>query len=251
MILIFVFLIGAIVGSFLNVCIYRLPRHESIVFPASHCPHCGKPIKFYDNIPLLSYVILRGKCRNCKQNISGRYPIIETISGLLAIAIVIKYGLTLHSLLLLLLVFSLIIVTFVDLDFQIIPDILSIPGIMAGIGASFFMPTISWIDSILGILAGGGFLFIIAVAYKWLTNRDGMGGGDIKLLAMVGAWLGWKAIPFILLISSFIGALIGSISLLLAKKSLRYKIPFGPFISIAAVIYLFFGPEIINWYINL
>jgi leader peptidase (prepilin peptidase) / N-methyltransferase len=251
MILIFVFLIGAIVGSFLNVCIYRLPRHESIVFPASHCPHCGKPIKFYDNIPLLSYVILRGKCRNCKQNISGRYPIIETISGLLAIAIVIKYGLTLHSLLLLLLVFSLIIVTFVDLDFQIIPDILSIPGIMAGIGASFFMPTISWIDSILGILAGGGFLFIIAVAYKWLTNRDGMGGGDIKLLAMVGAWLGWKAVPFILLISSFIGALIGSISLLLAKKSLRYKIPFGPFISIAAVIYLFFGPEIINWYINL
>ncbi len=251
MILIFVFLIGAIAGSFLNVCIYRLPRHESIVFPASHCPHCGEPIKFYDNIPLVSYVILRGKCRNCKQNISGRYPIIETISGLLAIAIVIKYGLTLHSLLLLLLVFSLIIVTFVDLDFQIIPDILSIPGIIAGIGASFFIPTISWIDSILGILAGGGFLFIIAVAYKWLTNRDGMGGGDIKLLAMVGAWLGWKAVPFILLISSFIGALIGSISLLLAKKSLRYKIPFGPFISIAAVIYLFFGPEIINWYINL
>jgi leader peptidase (prepilin peptidase) / N-methyltransferase len=251
MILIFVFLIGAIAGSFLNVCIYRLPRHESIVFPASHCPHCGEPIKFYDNIPLVSYVILRGKCRNCKQNISGRYPIIETISGLLAIAIVIKYGLTLHSLLLLLLVFSLIIVTFVDLDFQIIPDILSIPGIIAGIGASFFIPTISWIDSILGILAGGGFLFIIAVTYKWLTNRDGMGGGDIKLLAMVGAWLGWKAVPFILLISSFIGALIGSISLLLAKKSLRYKIPFGPFISIAAVIYLFFGPEIINWYINL
>jgi len=251
MILLFVFLIGAIAGSFLNVCIYRLPRHESIVFPASHCPHCGEPIKFYDNIPLVSYVILRGKCRNCKQNISGRYPIIETISGLLAIAIVIKYGLTLHSLLLLLLVFSLIIVTFVDLDFQIIPDILSIPGIIAGIGASFFIPTISWIDSILGILAGGGFLFIIAVTYKWLTNRDGMGGGDIKLLAMVGAWLGWKAVPFILLISSFIGALIGSISLLLAKKSLRYKIPFGPFISIAAVIYLFFGPEIINWYINL
>jgi len=251
MILLFVFLIGAIVGSFLNVCIYRLPRHESILFPASHCPNCGKPIKFYDNIPLLSYVVLRGKCRHCKQNISARYPIIETISGLLAIAIVIKYGLTLHSLLLLLLVFSLIIITFIDLDFQIIPDIVSIPGTIAGIGASFFIPTVSWTDSILGILAGGGFLFIIAVTYKWLTNRDGMGGGDIKLLAMAGAWFGWKAIPFILLISSFIGALIGSISLLLAKKSLRYKIPFGPFISIAAIIYIFFGPEIINWYINL
>ncbi len=251
MILLFVFLIGVIAGSFLNVCIYRLPRHESILFPASHCPNCGKPIKFYDNIPLLSYVILGGKCRHCKRTISARYPIIETISGLLAIAIVIKYGLTLHSLLLLLLVFSLIIITFIDLDFQIIPDILSIPGIIAGIGASFFIPTVSWTDSILGILAGGGFLFIIAVTYKWLTNRDGMGGGDIKLLAMVGAWFGWMAIPFILLISSFIGALIGSISLLLAKKSLRYKIPFGPFISIAAIIYIFFGPETINWYINL
>lgn len=251
MILIFVFSIGAIVGSFLNVCIYRLPRHESILFPASHCPNCGKSIRFYDNIPLLSYIILRGKCRNCKRGISPRYPFIEGISGLLAVAIVIKYGLTLHSLLLLLFIFCLIIITFIDLDYQIIPDILSIPGIIAGIGASFLLPTISWTDSMLGILAGGGFLFIIAITYKWLTNRDGMGGGDIKLLAMAGAWLGFKAIPFILLISSFIGALIGSISLLLAKKSFRYRIPFGPFISIAAIIYILFGREIVNWYINL
>jgi len=251
MILIFVFIFGAIAGSFLNVCIYRLPRDESILFPSSHCPNCGKPVKLYDNIPILSYAILRGKCRHCKKAISARYPIVETISGLMSIALVMKYGLTLHSLLLLLFVFSLIIITFIDLDYQIIPDILSIPGILAGICASFFIPMAYWIDSIFGILIGGGFLFIIAVTYKWVTNREGMGGGDIKLLAMVGAWLGWKAIPFILFSSSLIGALIGGISLLSARKNLRYKIPFGPFISIASIIYIFFGPEIINWYISL
>jgi leader peptidase (prepilin peptidase)/N-methyltransferase len=251
MILIFVFIFGAIAGSFLNVCIYRLPRDESLLFPSSHCPNCGKPVKLYDNIPILSYVILMGKCRHCKKVISARYPIVETLSGLLSMALVMKYGLTLHFLLLLLFVFSLIIITFIDLDYQIIPDILSIPGILAGIGASFFIPRAYWIDSIFGILLGGGFLFIIAVTYKWVTNREGMGGGDIKLLAMVGAWLGWKAIPFILFSSSFIGALIGGISLLSARKSLRYKIPFGPFISIASIIYIFFGLEIINWYISL
>ena len=251
MILIFIFFLGAIVGSFLNVCIYRLPRDESILFPPSHCPHCGKPVRLYDNIPIVSYVILRGKCRHCKEAISARYPIVETISGLLSMALVMKYGLTLHLILLLLFVFSLIIITFIDLDYQIIPDILSIPGIFAGICASFFIPMAYWIDSILGILLGGGFLFIIAITYKWVTHREGMGGGDIKLLAMVGAWLGWKAIPFILFSSSFIGALIGGISLLLSRKSLRYKIPFGPFISIASIIYIFFGPEIINWYISL
>ncbi len=251
MILLFIFLFGTILGSFLNVCIYRLPRKESIISPSSYCPNCSKPIKFYDNIPILSYFLLGGKCRHCKEQISFRYPLVEGLSGLISLALFIKYGPTAQLLLFLLLAAALIIITFIDLDHQIIPDVISIPGIFFGIGASFFIPSITLFESLLGILIGSGFLLLVAIGYKWLTGRDGMGGGDIKLLAMLGAWFGWKAIPFILFSSSLIGALIGGGSLLLSKKGLRYKIPFGPFLSISSFIYIFFGPELIRWYITL
>lgn len=250
MIFFFVFSFGAILGSFLNVCIYRLPKRESIISPSSHCPHCGEPIKFYDNIPIVSYILLAGKCRHCKKRISFRYTVVEGLSGLLALALFMKYGLTLQSLLLLFFSAALITITFIDLDYQIIPDIISIPGIAFGIGASFFIPIISWLESLFGIFVGGGLLLLVAVGYKWITGREGMGGGDIKLLAMVGAWLGWKAIPFILLSSSLIGVLIGGASGLLYKRGLKTKIPFGPFLSISSLIYIFFGPEVINWYIT-
>jgi leader peptidase (prepilin peptidase)/N-methyltransferase len=161
-----------------------------------------------------------------------------------------KYGLTVQSLLLFLFSAALIIITFIDLDYQIIPDSISIPGIFFGIGASFFIPLVSWIESVFGILIGGGFLFLVAIGYKWLTGREGMGGGDVKLLAMVGAWLGWKAIPFILFSSSLIGVLVGGGSGLIKKRGLRAKIPFGPFLSLSSIIYIFFGPELINWYIT-
>jgi leader peptidase (prepilin peptidase)/N-methyltransferase len=251
MIFLFVFLLGSILGSFLNVCIYRLPKKESILSPPSHCPHCGEPIRFYDNIPILSYLLLGGKCRHCKKHISLRYPVVEGLSGLLSLALFIKYSLTAQFLLLLLFAAALIIITFIDLDYQIIPDIISIPGIFLGIGASFFIPTMSWFESLFGILIGGGFLLLVAIGYKWLTGREGMGGGDIKLLAMVGAWLGWKAIPFILFSSSLIGVLIGGGTGLMKKRGLRSRIPFGPFLSISSIIYIFFGPEIISWYIAL
>lgn len=251
MIFLFVFLLGSILGSFLNVCIYRLPKKESILSPPSHCPHCGEPIRFYDNIPILSYLLLGGKCRHCKEHISLRYPVVEGLSGLLSLALFIKYSLTAQFLLLLLFAAALIIITFIDLDYQIIPDIISIPGIFLGIGASFFIPTMSWFESLFGILIGGGFLLLVAIGYKWVTGREGMGGGDIKLLAMVGAWLGWKAIPFILFSSSLIGVLIGGGTGLMKKRGLRSRIPFGPFLSISSIIYIFFGPEIISWYIAL
>jgi leader peptidase (prepilin peptidase)/N-methyltransferase len=251
MIFLFVFLLGSILGSFLNVCIYRLPKKESILSPPSHCPHCGEPIRFYDNIPILSYLVLGGKCRHCKQHISLRYPVVEGLSGLLSLALFIKYSLTAQFLLLLLFAAALIIITFIDLDYQIIPDIISIPGIFLGIGASFFIPIMSWFESLFGILIGGGFLLLVAIGYKWLTGREGMGGGDIKLIAMVGAWLGWKAIPFILFSSSLIGVLIGGGTGLMKKRGLRSRIPFGPFLSISSIIYIFFGPEIISWYIAL
>lgn len=249
MIFLFVFLFGAILGSFLNVCIYRLPKRESILYPPSHCPYCNESIKFYDNIPILSYLLLKGKCRHCKEHVSIRYPIVEGLSGLISLALFLKYGLTIQFLLFLLFSASLIAITFIDLDYQIIPDIISIPGIFFGVGASFFIPLISLFESLFGILAGGGFLLFVAMGYKWLTGREGMGGGDIKLLAMVGAWLGWKAIPFILFSSSLIGVVIGGGSLLINKKGLKYRIPFGPFLSISSIIYIFFGPELIRWYI--
>ncbi|MBW1614586.1 MAG: prepilin peptidase [Deltaproteobacteria bacterium] len=142
MILIFFFILGAIIGSFLNVCIYRLPKRESLLFPSSHCTHCNEPIKFYDNIPIVSYIILGGKCRRCKKHISVRYPVVEGLSGLLCIALFIKYGLTIQSLLYFLFAASLLIITFIDIDYQFIPDIISIPGIFIGIGASFFIPLV-------------------------------------------------------------------------------------------------------------
>jgi len=231
------------------VCIVRLPRGESLIRPPSHCPHCNEPIKFYDNIPIISYMILRGKCRSCKNRISLRYPVVEALTGLMAVALFMKYGPTVQFLLLLLFSSALLIITFIDLAHQIIPDAISIPGIPCGLGASLLIPTVSWQESLLGILVGGGLLLFIAFGYKWITGRDGMGGGDIKLLAMMGAWLGWKAIPFIILASSLIGFLVGGGSGLLLKKGLRAKIPFGPFLAIASLIYIFFGPEIIRWYI--
>jgi len=248
MILFFVFALGAIVGSFLNVCIVRLPRGESLIRPPSHCPHCNKPITFYDNIPIISYMILRGKCRSCKNSISVQYPVVEALTGLMTVALFMKYGPTVQFLLLFLFSSALLVITFIDLAHQIIPDTISIPGIPCGLGASLLIPMVSWQESLLGILVGGGLLLFIAGGYKWITGRDGMGGGDIKLLAMMGAWLGWKAIPFIILASSLIGLLIGGGSGLLLKKSLRAKIPFGPFLAIASLLYIFFGPEIIRWY---
>jgi len=251
MIYLFVFFFGAILGSFLNVCIYRLPKGQSILSPPSHCPHCGNSIKFYDNIPIFSYFILAGKCRKCKKPISFRYPVVEGLSGLLSVALFMKYGPTVQFLLFLSFTSLLLIITFIDFDYQIIPDVISIPGIFFGIGASFFMPLMSWFESLIGILSGGGLLLIVAMGYKWFTGREGMGGGDVKLLAMVGAWLGWRAIPFILLSSSMIGVIIGGAAGLITQKGLKYKIPFGPFLSLASIIYIFFGRELIAWYLAL
>ncbi|MFW6147885.1 MAG: prepilin peptidase [Thermodesulfobacteriota bacterium] len=251
MILFFIFALGAIVGSFLNVCIVRLPKRESLIHPSSHCPYCNKPIRFYDNIPIISYIILRGKCRYCKHPISPRYPVVEGLTGLTAVALFLRYGPTVEFVLFFFFSSALLVITFIDLAHQIIPDAISIPGILAGFGASFLFSSVSWLESLLGILAGGGILLLIAVGYKWITKRDGMGGGDIKLLAMMGAWLGWAAVPFIILASSLIGIFVGGGSGLLLRKGLRTRIPFGPFLAVGSFLYLFFGPEIIRWYIGL
>jgi leader peptidase (prepilin peptidase)/N-methyltransferase len=238
-------------GSFLNVCIYRLPQDLSIVAPRSYCPQCRAPIHGYDNIPLVSYLLLRGKCRNCGARISWRYPFVETLAGGFAVALFVKYGLGLSFFSCSAFTAALLVITFIDLDHRIIPDLISLPGIGIGFILSFFEPTLSVKESLIGLLAGGGSLYLVAVAYEALTKREGMGGGDVKLLAMIGAWLGWKGVLFTLFFGSLSGTVIGGGAMLAQKQGRHYAIPFGPFLAFGALAYLFFGPQLIDWYLSL
>jgi leader peptidase (prepilin peptidase)/N-methyltransferase len=241
---------GALVGSFLNVCIYRLPKEESIVWPGSHCPHCRKSIRFYDNIPLISYILLKGKCRHCHGPISIQYPLIEGITAFVALIIFMKFGPSLSFLIYFAFVAALIVITVIDLYHQIIPDVISLPGIGVGLLASLVLPQFTFFDSLIGFLLGGGSLFLVATLYQWLFKREGMGGGDVKLLAMIGAFLGWKAVILTILLGSLVGSITGIIIMVLKGKDFKYAIPFGPFLSLGAVIALFYQNEILFWYLR-
>ena len=253
--LIAVTLFGLLVGSFLNVCIYRIPQSKSIMFPGSMCSNCGQPVRFYDNVPVLSYFILGGKCRNCKAPFSFRYPMVELLTGLMALAVTMKYGLTVESLIYFIFICSLLVITFIDIDHQIIPDIISLPGIPICFLMAFALPTTSYMDtlinSVLGILIGGGTLLAVGWLYMLATKKEGMGGGDIKLLAMMGALIGWKGIFFTVFVSSAVGSVVGIIVMMRMKKGMKLAIPFGPFLSIGAISYIFFGEKIIYWYLNM
>lgn len=244
---IFLTVVGAAIGSFLNVLIYRIPAGQSIVFPSSRCPKCAKSIRFYDNVPIISYLVLRGRCRDCHEKISLRYPFVEAITALLSMFLFLKFGLSAHYLFSFAFTCALIVITFIDLDHQIIPDVITLPGIPIFFLTAIFFMGIPFIEALLGILIGGGCLFAIAFLYEIITKREGMGGGDIKLLAMLGAFLGWKSLFFILFVSSLLGAIVG-ISVMIGRgKDMKYAVPFGPFLSIAAVAYLFVGIDVMNY----
>jgi leader peptidase (prepilin peptidase)/N-methyltransferase len=248
---IMIFIFGICIGSFMNVCIYRLPASKSIINPArSICPNCGNIIKFYDNIPILSYLWLKGKCRHCSSPIAFRYPLVELAGGFFALCAYFKFGITIEAFVYYALISSLLVITFIDIDHQIIPDVITFPGIPIFFFASFTLTAVTCKDSLLGILAGGGSLLLIAVTYNLLTKKEGMGGGDIKLLAMIGAAIGWKGVLFTIFIGSTIGTLVGIILMLRTRRGLKLAIPFGPFLSMGAIIYIFFGSSIINWYLN-
>lgn len=232
---------GSIVGSFLNVCICRIPEEQSIVFPGSHCPKCNQPIKFYDNIPIVSYLILKGRCRNCQTRISPQYPIVELITASLSVLLFWRYGLSLQYVATFTFTCALITITFIDLEHQIIPDIITLPGIPVFFLAAIFIMNLRLMDAVLGIIIGGGILYLIAFAYELLRKTEGMGGGDIKLLAMMGAFLGWQSLWFIIMVSSILGAVVGITAMMIKKQDMKYAVPFGPFLSVAAVSYLFFG----------
>jgi leader peptidase (prepilin peptidase) / N-methyltransferase len=245
------FIFGAVVGSFLNVCICRMPKDESIVSPPSHCPHCNYQIHWYENIPLFSYLLLKGRCRGCGVHISLQYPLVELLNAFLTLLLFLRLGQSLTFLALFLFCSALVVTTFIDIEHQIIPDEISLPGIVTGFIFSFFLPWLGWLNSLAGILLGGGSLFMVAYSYHRLTGKEGMGGGDIKLLAMMGAFLGWKAVPFIILASSLAGSLVGISMMIFQKKDSKLAIPYGPYLAFGAVLYIFYGRQLIHWYLNL
>jgi len=246
-----VFVFGSVIGSFLNVCIYRIPRNQSIIIPSSRCPSCNNPISPFDNIPILSYILLRGKCRYCKKNISLRYPLVEALNAFLYVVVFWRYGPGWNSVLYCILVSSLLVITFIDLDFQIIPDRITLAGIPVGLIAGSFLLTdpflraaqLGYKASLSGFLVGGGLFYLVAV-----LSRGGMGGGDIKMMAMVGALLGWKSVLLTMFLGSLAGSVVGLSLMIFKGKGRKSKIPFGPFLALGTIITLFFGQEIFIWY---
>ncbi len=253
----FVGLLGLSVGSFLNVCIVRIPQGNSIVSPRSRCPKCDRQLGWYENIPLLSFVCLRGRCRGCHQTIGWRYPLVELGTALLALLLWFRLGEVLPwSLWFGAFIAPLIVITFIDLEHQIIPDVISISGIAVGLVTRAIlappgMMGPALVDGGVGVLVGGGFLFAIAFLYEKLRGQEGLGGGDIKLAGMIGAFLGWQAILVVLMLSAMLGSIVGLIVIGIMRKGLRFAIPYGPFLAGGAIFYLFWGRELLEWYMSL
>ncbi|MBF0309443.1 MAG: prepilin peptidase [Magnetococcales bacterium] len=248
------FLFGAIVGSFLNVCIHRLPEHHSLLWPSSHCPACEQPIRWFDNIPLLSWLILRGRCRRCRATISPRYPLIELAGALLPLLVVHRFGLTADALLLTLLGWSFIVLLVIDLYHYILPDVITLPGIVAGLLAAWLVPRVSALPSLtdasLGLAIGGGLFWLFGWVFERLTGKVGLGFGDVKLLAMIGAWMGWQALPFTIFAAAVAGSVVGLSWILLLGRDRTLPIPFGPYLVLAAWSYLYWGADFYSWYFN-
>ncbi len=246
---IFTAIFGSIIGSFLNVVILRLPQDDSsIVFPASHCPKCQSPLSWYENIPVLSYLVLRGRCGYCDVPISIQYPIVDILTSLLAVAVCYRFDFPIQAGGYFIFGAALLVIIVIDIHHQIIPDVISLPGIILGVLFSFYNSYTTWQSSLIGLLLGGGVLYLVAFLYLLLRKQEGMGGGDIKLLAMLGAWLGWQSLPFIIFFSSATGSIVGLIAMIQQKKGGQTRIPFGPFLSGAALIYIFYSEKILYFF---
>lgn len=246
----FAFLFGAIVGSFLNVCIHRLPQGGSVVAPRSRCPACGNPIRAWDNIPLVSFVLLRGRCRDCGQPISWRYPLVEGLTGLLFALTVARYGLTALAASLLFLVSGLVVVAFVDLDHQVIPNVITLPGIPLGLLVALAVGGPPLLDRILGALTGAGFLYLVLLYGSALYGQDAMGEGDLNLIALVGAFLGWRAVVITILVACLTGSAVGLGLIATKRLGRRQHIPFGPFLALGALVALYWGDALLGWYMS-
>ena len=272
----FVVILGLIIGSFINVVIYRLPimlekqwREQcrellgygekdvtessepfNLIVPRSRCPHCGQLIKAFSNIPVISFLVQKGKCSECNLPISIRYPVVEILSALMAAVVAIHYGLSYETLFAIVLTWSLIILSFIDLDHQILPDDIIYPVLWLGLIVNMFGLFTDIYSSLIGSILGYTILWTVFIVFKLLTGKEGMGYGDFKLLALLGAWLGWQAIPLIILVSSLMGALIGISLILFAKRDKGIPIPFGPYLALAGWIALLWGNELNVMYIS-
>ena len=267
-----VFLFGLLIGSFLNVCILRIPADKSIVMPASSCPKCGKAIAPYDNVPVVSWLMLGGKCRNCKTKISPMYPAVELLTGLLFLACYFVFGLTVEALKWAVFAALLVVLTITDLRERILPDEVNFFGLGAGLLFSFFtkpidgtalwlanrwfdfpppQPALSFVDSILGAAAGSGLLWVVAEGYFRLRGREGMGLGDVKMMAAVGAFFGLQRTLMTILAGSLLGSVIGTLLIAISKKGRDYELPFGTFLGAGALLVLFFGTPALHWYQSL
>ncbi len=243
-------LLGLIVGSFLNVCIHRIPAEQSIVKPRSRCPACQAGIAWYDNIPVLSYIILRGRCRACGATIPLRYPAVEIATGLISWVIFHHFGIPWLYAVWFIYSAALLTLSMIDLDHRIIPDGISLSGIVIGLLLSAFTPLQPFLDSLIGVIVGGGFLLVVGLAYETVRKQEGIGGGDIKLMAMAGAFTGWKGALFTIFGGSLVASILG-ISLMIARRSgAQLAIPFGPFLSFASFCYILYGERLIQLYLG-
>lgn len=241
---------GLLFGSFLNVLIYRLPRGKDVVRGRSRCPHCGRPISWHDNVPLVSWIALGGRCRNCRGGIPVKYPVVEALGGAVAGLCVWHLGISVETVWAFMFLSILLVVTFIDWSHRIIPDVLSLGGLVLGIAGAFVRPGIGPLESLIGAAAGGGILFGVAWAYRALRKAEGMGGGDVKLMAMIGAFLGWRLVFPVLILASFCGAAYG-LYLMLRGANARTAVPFGSFLAPAAAFAYVYGARLWDAYVRL
>jgi leader peptidase (prepilin peptidase)/N-methyltransferase len=242
-------LFGALVGSFLNVCIYRLPLGRSIVWPGSACASCGRTLSWYENIPIVSWVVLRGKCRSCHQSISIRYPIVEALTALLFAGAWWYYGPGPLLVSRVLFGCALLVLFAIDLEHQLLPNVITLPGIVFGFAFSF-ITTPGWFDSLIGILIGGGVLYAIAEGYYRWRHEEGLGMGDVKMLAMIGAFIGWKLTLVTLMMASLSGSVVGVALIAIKRGDMKYALPFGTFLAMGAALAATVGPGVLTWYLG-
>jgi leader peptidase (prepilin peptidase)/N-methyltransferase len=242
--------VGLCVGSFLNVCIYRVPRGGSLLRPRSRCPGCEHELGWYDNIPVISYLLLLGRCRRCRSRINPRYPIVEVLTAAVFLLHYMVFGLTALLFVRLLFACALIVLFAIDLEHQILPNVITLPGVAAGLVFSLVFPP-GVLDALLGALVGGGVLWLMAEAYYRYSGQEGMGGGDIKMLAMIGAFLGWQLALVTLMLSSVMGSAVGLALILARRGSGKRALPYGTFLAVAALVGSLFGESLLNWYTGL
>jgi leader peptidase (prepilin peptidase)/N-methyltransferase len=241
--------LGLLVGSFLNVCIHRLPRRESVVWPASHCPSCRRDLSWYENVPLVSWLALRGRCRSCGMPISMQYPIVEAVTGALFGACYFWYGPTALGVVRALFGCAMIVLFVIDLQHRILPNVITLPGTMVGLVLSVVLPP-GWVSSLVGVLLGGGLLLAISEAYYRLRGIEGLGMGDVKMLAMIGAFLGWQLALVTLMLASFGGAALGMALLATRRGTMQAALPFGTFLAVGAAVAAVVGDGLVGWYLS-